>query len=173
MRVPQFNAKLTGRFLRTHIAKFAFEECCGNRDKAVKMITGWLAADFKLNQRYLSDILPITIKESVDVHIRGMRPIFRQAQSQLSAARMAGIAEASKRNKMDWHIRPGLRLGDATTKDLIAAAEEREKSARTMNHDAALFRLIAKELKPEQKVESVMKSDDIERLQKKTHKEAA
>lgn len=173
VRVPQV-PKLAGDALNRKLSALALEEAHDNAEKALVLYLAWLDADYQLRTRLID--WKLFCRQGIDAHVRATRPAIRGLVTNPSVERQNGIDRASRRNIMEFPIRVGnkwIQLGDCVKENLLEAADQREKSASTMNADAVWFRRIAKELDGKQKVQTVLKSVDVERFRDQAHKDVA
>lgn len=176
IRVPQFDDDLQGEKLINTVAREAYFSADEDPEAASALMQSWIFADEKLRERIVDPIINLTCRQSLDAIVRATRPGMRAGATEPSETLLTGIRKAAQRDLMQFPVKINgqwSRLGLCQKSDLLPLAEEREKSARTLKQDAKWFRLIAAELKSEQRVEDALKNADLEQLQKKARQGVA
>lgn len=172
VRVPQFPKDLSGNKLLFAIGRLAMETANKNYDKACRTMEDWFRADYTLYMR--TQDLRLLCRSTIDSIRRQDRPALRAVSSSPSDSRMKGILNRAKKFLMDWPLRQGLALRDATASDLEIAAKEDHAKSVTLSQNAKWYALIRKQLPDTKtKVSAVLEEADLARLQKTAQKDAA
>jgi hypothetical protein len=152
------------------LAREAWQQADGDVDAAVDTVMSKLKADPALMRSALDPMLQWACRSAVETIMRASRHQYRQAASAPSQNVIDGLRSRAERvvlNLMDFPLRGGKKLGDATGSELIEEAVDRESRASTMIRDARWFRLIAADLSaPTIVVRCELKPADLERLQR-------
>lgn len=154
------------------LAREAWQQADGDVDIAVDTVMSKLKADSSLMRAAIEPMLQWACRSAVESIMRASRQQYRQSATVPSQNVLDGLRSRAERNLMDFPLRGGKKLGDATGAELIEEAVDRELSATTMIRDARWFRLIASDLSaPTVVVRSELKPADLERLQRKADRQ--
>ena len=157
------------------VAKKAFEQADSDWQEAEKLFNRWVRHDAVLREA----VTPLLIADAIhrtseDMGRSTRQRAWRKGPSEPNSATSRGLQLMSSDALLNYPLRKGEKLGDATKKDLAVEIEDFKAKAATLNLRGRWFELISKQLRTEdEKVSDNLRESDLRHLQEKAQKEMA
>jgi len=136
---------------RIEIVRKALDETGHDIEGAVKLARKWIEDDPALYAEHIGPMIDAALDDDARYCLKQERCTLRNAQpsgeTKMSATLREGHTSVAESRMMNWPLRGGKRIGDATKADLAAEASYAMKSGQTQLISGTWYESIAKRLK--------------------------
>ena len=167
VRVPDFSEHFLSKDLIKIVAREAFDATGENWEQAVSKFLQWIRVDKELFEAIGTPLIHGAVKNAVYDIGRTTRKEFFRADAAAGQEKTAACMVEYVRFKMNYPLRNGLRLGDATRQELDAEIQFFTSQSATMAFKARWFKLIRNKLKSDDvRVKDVLTENDLNKFEK-------